>query len=64
MLLDALDAAMSLTPLRVLQAVRLHLLTGPRQGQWAMTVNGRWRVTFRFDDGDAHAVQIEDYHRG
>ena len=29
-----------------------------------MTVNGRWRVTFRFDDGDAHAVQIEDYHRG
>ena len=43
MLLDALDAAMSLTPLRVLQAVRLHPLTGPRQGQWAMTVNGRWR---------------------
>ena len=64
MLLDALDAAMSLTPLRVLQAVRLHPLTGPRQGQWAMTVNGRWRVTFRFDDRDAHAVQIEDYHRG
>ena len=64
MLLDALDAAMSLTPLRVLQAVRLHPLTGSRQGQWAMTVNGRWRVTFRFDDGDAHAVQIEDYHRG
>ena len=29
-----------------------------------MTVNGRWRVTFRFDDGDAYAVQVEDYHRG
>ena len=29
-----------------------------------MTVNGRWRVTFRFDDGDAHDVEIEDYHRG
>ena len=29
-----------------------------------MTVNGRWRATFRFDDGDAHDVRIEDYHRG
>ena len=64
MLLDALDAAKSLTPLRVLQAVRLHPLTGPRQGQWAMTVNARWRITFRFDEGDAHDVSIEDYHRG
>ena len=64
MLLDALDAAMSLRPLRVLRAVRLHPLAGSRQGQWAMTVNARWRVTFRFDDGDAHDVEIEDYHRG
>ena len=64
MLLDALDAAKSLTPLRVLRAVRLHPLAGPRQGQWAMTVNARWRVTFRFDEGDAHDVSIEDYHRG
>ncbi len=29
-----------------------------------MTVNARWRVTFRFDEGDAHDVSIEDYHRG
>ena len=64
MLLDALDASRSLTPLSALRSARLHPLTGPRQGQWAMTVNGRWRMTFRFDDGDAHAVQIEDYHRG
>ena len=64
MLLDALAAAKSLRPLSVLQAVRLHPLTGPRRGQWAMTVNGRWRVTFKFADGDAHDVEIEDYHRG
>ena len=64
MLLDALDAAKSLTPLRVLQAVRLHPLAGSRRGQWAMTVNARRRVTFRFDEGDAHDVSIEDYHRG
>ena len=64
MLLDALDAAKALAPLRVLRAVRLHPLAGPRHGRWAMTVNGRWRVTFKFADGDAHDVEIEDYHRG
>ena len=64
MLLDALDAAPSLTPLRKLQAARLHSLSGSRKGVWAMTVNARWRLTFRFADGDAYAVAIEDYHRG
>lgn len=64
MLLDALDAAPSLEPLRVLQAVRLHALSGDRRGRWAMTVNGRWRVTFRFEGGDAHEVAVADYHRG
>ncbi|MCE2484071.1 MAG: type II toxin-antitoxin system RelE/ParE family toxin [Desulfurellaceae bacterium] len=64
MLLDALDAASSLAPLRALRAVRLHALTGDRRGQWAMTVNRRWRVTFRFEAGNAHEVTIEDYHKG
>ena len=64
MLLDALHAASSLEPLRVLRAVKLHSLTGDRKGYWAMTVNERWRITFRFSDGDAHRVAIEDYHQG
>ena len=64
LLLDALDAAPSLESLRVLQAVRLHALTGDRKGRYAMTVNHRWRITFRFADGDGHDVAVEDYHRG
>lgn len=64
MLLDALHVASSLEPLRVLCAVKLHSLTGDRKGYWAMTVNERWRITFRFTDGDAQRVAIEDYHRG
>ena len=62
--LDALDAATSLEPLRSLRAARLHALSGPMRGRWAMTVNARWRVTFRFRVGDAHDVLIEDYHIG
>ena len=64
MLLDALDAAPALAPLRALQAVRLHALKGSKQGCWAMTVNARWRLRFRFGDGNAHDVAIEDYHTG
>ena len=29
-----------------------------------MTVNGPWRVCFRFKDGDAHDVELVDYHKG
>ena len=64
MLLDVLDAAPSLEPLRALQAARLHPLTGAMRRRWAMTVNGRWRVMSGFADGDAHKVVIEDYHKG
>jgi proteic killer suppression protein len=29
-----------------------------------MTVNARWRICFEFRKGDAHDVEIVDYHRG
>jgi len=41
---------------------RLHSLKGDRQGVWAVTVRANWRVTFRFKEGDAHDVDLEDYH--
>ena len=63
-LLTALDAATSLKDLSPLKSVGLHKLKGDRAGQWAMTVNDRWRICFRFKDGDAYNVEIVDYHRG
>ncbi|MFC4207762.1 hypothetical protein [Vreelandella malpeensis] len=27
-----------------------------------MTVSGNWRMTFRFEDGDAEIVNYEDCH--
>jgi proteic killer suppression protein len=62
--LDAIDAAPSLEPLKALRAVRLHSLKGDRKGLLAMTVNRRWRITFKFAEGDARDVTIEDYHKG
>lgn len=63
-LLAALDAATSLKDLSPLKSVGLHKLTGDRKGQWAMTINGPWRICFRFKDSDAYDVEIVDYHKG
>ncbi len=41
---------------------RLHLLSGKRQNVWSITVNGNWRVTFEFEDGNAYILNYEDYH--
>lgn len=63
-LLLALNVARSLSALSPLKSVGLHKLKGARKDQWAMTVNDRWRIYFVFRDGDAHDVEIVDYHKG
>lgn len=61
-LLAVLDAATSLQDISPLKSIGLHKLNGDRKGQRAVTVNGPWRICFRFADGDAWQVQIVDYH--
>ena len=41
---------------------RLHPLRGDRRGSWSIAISGNWRVTFRFEDGDAYDVDLVDYH--
>ena len=45
-----------------LPGLRLHELSGSRKGTWSVTVNGNWRITFRFNGRDAEIVNYEDYH--
>ena len=63
-LLLALNVAASLRDLSPLNSVGLHKLKGDRKAQWAMTVNGPWRICFEFRKGDAYHVEIIDYHKG
>lgn len=63
-LLLALNAARTLRDLSPLKSVGLHKLKGDRKGQWAMAVNGPWRICFEFRRGDAYNVEIVDYHKG
>jgi proteic killer suppression protein len=60
--LNVLNAARSLDDISPLRSIGLHKLTGDRKGQWAMTINGPWRLCFRFENGDAYNVEIIDYH--
>ncbi|MCY4528518.1 MAG: type II toxin-antitoxin system RelE/ParE family toxin [Chloroflexi bacterium] len=41
---------------------RLHPLKGQMRGLWSISVSGNWRITFRFEDGDVHDVDLVDYH--
>lgn len=60
--LQLLDAVQSLSEVPSLASVRLHKLKGSRKSQWAMIINGPWRVVFEFRNGDAFDVEIADYH--
>jgi toxin HigB-1 len=43
---------------------RLEALKGDRRGQHSIRINDRWRICFTWRDGDAHDVEILDYHEG
>jgi toxin HigB-1 len=60
--LQMLDDACSLGDLRVPPGNRLEALHGDRKGQWSIRINDRWRICFRFGEGDAFDVEIVDYH--
>ena len=59
-----LNAISRLDQIAALKSVGLHALKGSRKGQWAVNVNARWRICFRFRDGHAYDVEIVDYHKG
>ena len=44
-------------------SLALHELKGSRKKTWAVTVQANWRITFRFENGDAEIVDYEDYHQ-
>lgn len=59
--LAALDTAISIQDMDI-PGFHLHPLKGQRKGIWSISVSGNWRMTFQFEDGNAHIVNYEDYH--
>jgi proteic killer suppression protein len=57
----ALDSAHQIEDCN-LPGYNLHPLKGDKKHLWAITVNGNWRLTFEFKDGNVHILNYEDYH--
>jgi proteic killer suppression protein len=60
--LDMLNAASDLRDLRAPPGNRLEALKGDLDGKHSIRVNDQWRIVFRWASGDAHDVEILDYH--
>ena len=60
--LRMLNNSRDLQDLRIPPNNRLEALHGDRAGQHSIRINDQWRVCFRWHNGDAHDVDIVDYH--
>jgi proteic killer suppression protein len=61
MQLAALDTAELIEDMDI-PGYRLHCLQGDRAQTWSISVNGNWRLTFKFIDGNVYVLNYEDYH--
>ena len=60
-ILDIIDAAAVVGDINF-PGSDLHQLQPKKDNVWAVKVSGAWRITFRFEDGDAHIVDYLNYH--
>ena len=59
--LKALDVGVRLDDLAIPAVNRLGTLKGDQAGRHSIRINDQYRVTFRWEQGHAHEVRIEDY---
>jgi proteic killer suppression protein len=57
-----LNAALALESLMVPPGNRLERLRGARKGPHSIRINDKYRICFTWIDGNAHQVEIVDYH--
>ena len=57
-----LHRAKDLYDLRVPPGNRLERLSGDRKGAYSIRVKEQWQICFVWEKGNAHEVEIIDYH--
>lgn len=60
--LQYLHRARVLEDLKAPPGNQLEALKGDRRGQHSIRINDQWRICFTWKHGDAHHVEIVDYH--
>ena len=62
--LDQLDSVARLEELKVPPGNRLERLSGDRNGQYSIRINGQFRICFDWSEQGPFRVEIVDYHQG
>lgn len=60
--LRMLHNSLNLIDLRIPPSNRLEKLTGNLKDFYSIRINNQWRIIFCWEDGNASAVEIIDYH--
>jgi proteic killer suppression protein len=60
--LDMLNSAKELCDLSSPPSNHLHQLHGNKEGYWAISVSGSWRLIFRFEKGHIFDLELVQYH--
>jgi len=60
--MDMLNRAIACKDLHAPPSNHLHALHGDREGQWAISVSGSWRLCFRFEEGNIYDLELVQYH--
>lgn len=62
MKLRMIDSSRSLQDLRTPPSNHLEMLKGDRLGEVSIRINKQWRICFKWQENEAYAVEICDYH--
>lgn len=60
--LEILEAAEVLEDVRLPPSNHLEKLSGDRENQYSIRINKQWRICFEWRNGNAHNVEVVDYH--
>lgn len=60
--LDQINRVREIGELAIPPGNRLERLRGDREGQYSIRINQKFRICFKWEDGDAYEVEIVDYH--
>ncbi len=61
LILDLLDNALEVKDMNF-PGSNLHPLRGDLRLFHSVSVSGNWRIIFRFENGEAHDIDLIDYH--
>jgi len=60
--LRMINNSLDLKDLRIPPSNRLEKLKGKSKDAYSIRINDQWRIRFRWDNNNAHEVEILDYH--